>query len=162
MSDMQSGSQCLKIHVENLTPGEVMQAMRRMVIKPYLMLWAVVYAVALVIFLVKGNLSIWGWIGPAIILILLALAYEFSGRKTFRPMGYGDAVLDYEITPKGYRLTVGEQSADFSWDTAYVVKTRSNLLLYSDKNNSSILPKRCLSGEEQEKILAWAERKKAK
>lgn len=144
------------IHVEGLTSGEVMQSMRRMMLRPYLILWAVVYAVALVVFLVKGSLSVWGWAGPAIILILLALAYEFSGRKNYKPMKYDEAVLDYDFTPQGYRLTVGEQSMEFSWKDAQIKQTRSDLLLYSDKRNSSVLPKRCLTAEQRVQLLAWA------
>ena len=144
------------VHVEGLTPSEVMQSMRRMMLKPYLILWAVVYAIALVVFLVKGSLSIWGWIGPAVILILLALAYEFSGRKNFRPMKYDEAVLDYEFYPQGYRLTVGDQSVFFHWEDATLRRTRSDFLLYSDKHNSSILPLRCLTESQKQQITAWA------
>ena len=148
------------VHVEGLTPGEVMQSMRRMMRKPYLILWAVVYAIALVVFLVKGSLSVWGWIGPAVILMLLALAYEFSGRKNFGPMKYGEAVLDYEFSPQGYRLTVGEQSVFFHWEDATLKRTRSDFLLYSDKHNSSILPLRCLTEAQKQQIAVWAKAKK--
>lgn len=144
------------IHVEGLTSGEVMQSMRRMMLRPYLILWAAVYATVLVIFLVQGSMSPWGYIGPAVILILLALAYEFSGRKNFKPMKYDEAVLDYEFDPQGYRLTVGEQSLFFHWEDTVLKRTRSNLLLYSDKRNSSILPLRCLTESQQQQIQRWA------
>ncbi len=147
-------------HVEGLTPDEVMQSMRRMMRKPYLILWAVVYTIALVVFLVKGSLSLWGWIGPAVILMLLALAYEFSGRKNFGPMKYGEAVLDYEFSPQGYRLTVGEQSVFFHWEDATLKRTRSDFLLYSDKHNSSILPLRCLTEAQKQQITVWAKAEK--
>lgn len=150
------------IHVEGLTPGEVMQSMRRMMLRPYLLLWAAVYAVVLVVFLVKGRLSVWGWAGPGVILILLALSYEFSGRKNFKPMKYDEAVLDYEFYPQGYRLTVGEQSVFFHWEDATVKRTRSNFLLYSDKRNSSILPLRCLTEPQRQQIQRWAKHSSAK
>ena len=144
------------VHVTDLTKNEVMQSTRRMVLKPYLLLWAVVYAVVLVVFLVQGSLSFFGLYGPGIILALLALAYEFTGRKNFEPMGYAKATLDYEFFPQGYRLTVGENTMFFHWKDASVKQTRSNLLLYSDKRNSSILPKRCLTTAQMEQIFKWA------
>ncbi len=150
------------VHVEGLTPGEVMQSMRRMMLRPYLILWAAAYAVVLAVFLVTGHLSVWGWAGPGIILILLALAYEFSGRKNFKPMKYDEAVLDYEFYPQGYRLTVGEQSVFFHWEDATLRRTRSNFLLYSDKRNSSILPLRCLTGPQRQQIEHWAKQSSAK
>ena len=90
------------------------------------------------------------------LLILLALAYEFSGRKNYGPMKYDEAVLDYTFTPEGYSLTVGEQTATFPWEQATLRRTRSDFLLYSDKKNSSVLPKRCLTEEQTRQILAWA------
>jgi hypothetical protein len=144
------------IHVTNLTPGEVMQSMRRMMLKPYIILWLGVYIIVGIVSLVRGRLTIYGLLGPAVILILLALAYEFSGRKNFRPLKYDEAVLDYTFTPTGYRLTVGEQSVEFSWNAAKLVRTRSDFLLYSDKNNSSILPKRCLTTAQQDLLCSWA------
>lgn len=152
----ESMDQDFSVHVEKLTPGEVMQSMRRMMIKPYLILWAAVYAVVLVIYLVRQTTTFFTLFGPAIILILLALAYEFSGRKNFKPMKYDEAVLDYRFTPQGYTLTVGDQSMDFSWKDAWIRQTRSTLLLYSDKRNSSILPKRCLTDAQRSQILSWA------
>jgi hypothetical protein len=144
------------IRVTDLTPGEVMQAMRRMMWKPYIILWLAAYIIVGIVALVRGNLSVYTLAGPAVILLLLALAYEFSGRKNFKPMQYADAMLDYDFTAQGYRLTVGEKSVEFSWETAKLVRTRSDFLLYSDKNNSSILPKRCLTTEEQQQLLSWA------
>lgn len=144
------------IHVEGLTSGEVMQSMRRMMLRPYLILWAAVYAVVLVIYLFQRTVSFFTLFGPAIILVLLALAYEFSGRKNYKPMKYHEAVLDYDFTPQGYRLTVGEQSMDFLWKDAQLKRTRSNFLLYSDNRNSSVLPLRFLSQEQKALLLRWA------
>lgn len=146
------------VHVDQLTPNEVMQSMRRMMLRPYLMLWVLLYALMLVIFLVKGGLTIWGWIGPAIILILLALAYEFSGRKNFKPMKYHEATLDYSFSPEGYTLTVGEQTVRIPWEQAALRRTRSDFLLYSDRKTCSILPRRCLTPAQAQQLLAWAQR----
>ena len=71
-------------------------------------------------------------------------------------MKYDEAVLDYRFTPQGYTLTVGEQSMDFSWTKAWIRQTRSTFLLYSDKRNSSILPKRCLTDAQRTLLLSWA------
>lgn len=101
-------------HVEGLTPDEVMQSMRRMMRKPYLILWAVVYTIALVVFLVKGSLSLWA--GCPAVTCAAGPGYEFLRRKNFGPWKYGEAVLDYEFSPQGYRLTVGEQSVFFHWE----------------------------------------------
>lgn len=144
------------VRVEHLTPSEVMQSMRRMMRKTYLILWAAVYAIVLAVALVRQHFSIFTWVSPAVILILLAGAYEFSGRKNFGPMKYGEAVLDYTFTPQGYSLTVGEQTASFSWAQAKLRRTRSDFLLYSDKNNCSVLPKRCLTPEETQALLSWS------
>ena len=95
----------------------------------------------------------------AVILLLLALAYEYSGHKNFPKMGYDKAVMDYQLTPGGYTLTVGEKSATIKWDGAWIVETKHDLLLYSDKNNCSVLPKRFLQDGEKEKILSWASKK---
>ena len=95
-------SQSFSVRVEHLTPSEVMQSMRRMMLKPYLILWAAVYAVVLAVALFQHRFSVFTWVCPGIILILLALAYEFSGRKNYGPMKYDEAVLDYTFTPEGY------------------------------------------------------------
>lgn len=153
-----SGTMHFSVHVEGLTKGEVMDSMRRMMIKPYLVLWLIVYAIVLVIALIKGVVTTFTLVCPAVVMVLLALAYEFSGRKNFVPMGYDKAELDYEFTPRGYKLTVGEQSVEFTWETAWLVKTRKNFLLYSDKKNSSILPVRFLTEEQKEKIMEWAKK----
>lgn len=154
-----SGSQCIDIRVENLTPTEVMESMRRMMRKTYLALWGIAYAIVLLVALVKQSFNLFVWFGPAIILILLALAYEYTGRKNFEPMKYGETILDYRFTPAGFRLTVGEQTVEFPWETTKVVKTRHDYLIYSDPRNSSVLPKRCLTPETEEKILCWAKGK---
>lgn len=144
------------VRVEHLTPSEVMQSMRRMMRKTYLILWAAVYAVVLVVALVQRHFSVFTWVCPAVILILLALAYEFSGRKNFGPMKYDEAVLDYVISPEGYSLTVGGQTAEFSWQQAKLRHSRSDFLLYSDQKNCSVLPKRCLTPEQTQKLQTWA------
>jgi hypothetical protein len=153
----ESGSLHISVRVENLTPREVMESLRRMMRKTYLILWAIVYAVVLLVALVQKAATVYTILGPAVILILLALAYEYQGRKSFGAMGYGEAVMDYELTPKGYRLTMGENSVEFSWKTARLAETRSDFLLYSDQKNSSVLPKRCLTEEEIKKLRTWAE-----
>ena len=48
------------------------------------------------------------------------------------------------------------QTATFPWKQATLRRTRSDFLLYSDKKNSSVLPKRCLTEEQTRQILAWA------
>lgn len=144
------------VHVKDLTKGEVMDSLRRLMVKPYLILWAIVYAVVLVVGLVKGSFNAFTICCPAIILILLALAYEFSGHKNFGKMGYDKAELFYDITPRGYKLTVGEKSAEFTWQAVRTVKTRKNFLLYSDKNNCSVLPLRCLTQEQKDLIDSWS------
>lgn len=143
------------VHVTAPTCGEVMDSTRRMVIKPYLLLWLIAYAAVFAIALVKGQVTYYTIFGPAVILLLLALAYEYTGRKNFGAMGYDKAVLDYTFTPRGYTLTVGAQSASFQWKDVKVVKTRKNYLLYSDKKSCSILPLRCLTTEQREAIWAW-------
>lgn len=156
MQETPNGSQCLKIRVEHLTPSEVMQCIRRMMLKTYLILWVVTYAVVILTAFIQKEFNVFVWAGPAVILILLALAYEYSCRKNYGPLKYDEAVLDYEFTPKGFRLTIGDGSAEFLWENTKVVKTRSNYLLYTDSRNSSVLPKRCLTEEETWTILAWA------
>ena len=74
-------------------------------------------------------------------------------------MKYDEAILDYTFTPEGYSLTVGEQTAAFTWKQAALRRTRSDFLLYSDKKNSSVLPKRCLTEEQTRQLLAWAAQK---
>lgn len=158
MENNNSGSLCITAHVDGLTRGEVMQSMRRLMLKPYLILWVVVYAIMAVVMVVKG-VTVYTLFGPAVILLLIAGAYEYSGYKNFPKMGYDKAVMDYQLTPGGYKFTVGDKSAEFKWDTAWIVETKSDLLLYSDKNNCSVLPKRFLQEGEKEKILLWAKKK---
>ena len=158
MEDKNTGSLCINVHVEGLKENEVMESMRRLVIKPYLILWAAVYAIMAVVMIFKG-VTLYSLLGPAVILLLLALAYEYSGHKNFPRGGYDKAVLDYKLTPGGYTLTVGDKSASFKWDKAWIVETKHDLLLYSDKNNCSVLPKRFLKDGEKEKLLSWAGKK---
>lgn len=143
------------VHVFAPTKGEIMDSMRRMVLRPYLLLWPIAYAAVFAISLLRGGISLYTIFGPAVILLLLALAYEYMGRKNYSPMGYDKAQLDYTFTPRGYTLTVGEQSVSFRWKDIRIVKTRKNLLLYSDKKNSSILPLRFLTPEQLDTILGW-------
>lgn len=143
------------VHVFAPTKGEIMDSMRRMVLRPYLLLWPIAYAAVFAFSLIRGGITIYTILGPAVILLLLAGAYEFTGRKNYLPMGYDKAELDYTFTPKGYTLRVGEKSASFRWTEVRIVKTRKNLLLYSDKKNSSILPLRFLTPEQLDTILGW-------
>ena len=78
-------SQSFSVRVEHLTPSEVMQSMRRMMLKPYLILWAAVYAVVLAVALFQHRFSVFTWVCPGIILILLALAYESPAARTTAP-----------------------------------------------------------------------------
>lgn len=158
MENNTSGSLCITAHVEGLTRGEVMQSMRRIMRKPYLILWLAVYGIMAVVMAFKG-VTVYTVFGPAVILLLIAGAYEYSGYKNFPKMGYDKAEMDYQLTPKGYKLTVGDNSAEFTWNTAWIVETKSDLLLYSDKHNCSILPKRFLQEGEKEKLLLWARKK---
>lgn len=158
MSDPNTGSLCFSVHVEGLKLPEVMQSIRRIMLRPYLMMWLVIYAIDAAYMLISQSVTFFSLYGPAIILILLALSYDFSCRKQYKPLKYDEAVMDYTFTPGGFTLTVGDQSADFKWDTVRIVKTRSDLLLYTDKRNSSVLPKRCITPEQQEKLLGWAAR----
>ncbi len=149
---------CISVHVDGLKVREVMQSTRRMMLRPYLYMWLVVYGVMAVVMLVTKSVTVYTLLGPAVILLLLAGAYEYSGHRNFPSMGYDTAVLDYELTPQGYTLTVGDNTATFSWTEAWVVETRSDLLLYSDKKNCSVLPKRFLRDGEKEQIKAWAKK----
>ena len=159
MSDPNTGSLCFSIHVEGLRLPEVMQSIRRIMIKPYLVLWLAIYAIIGVYMLISRNVTFFTVFGPAIILILLGLSYEFSCRKQYKPLKYDEAVIDYTFTPRGFTLSIGDQSAQFDWEKVRIVKTRSDYLLYTDKRNSSVLPKRCVSPEQAEKLLNWAKAK---
>ena len=144
------------VHVEGLSCAEVMGSMRRMMLKPYLILWVVVYAFMLAIAIFKDAVSVFTLVSPAVLLLILAAAYERTGRKNYASSDYDKAVMDYSFTPKGYQLTVGDKTAEFTWQQAKLVKTRVNYLLYSDKHNCSILPLRCLTEEQKAKLTEWA------
>ncbi|MDD6024257.1 MAG: YcxB family protein [Oscillospiraceae bacterium] len=159
MSDPNTGSLCFSIHVEGLKLPEVMQSIRRIMLRPFLLLWLAVYTIDAVYMLISRNVTFFTLYGPAIILILLGLSYEFSCRKQYKPLKYDEAVMDYTFTPKGFTLSIGDQSAQFDWENVRMVKTRSDYLLYTDKRNSSVLPKRCISPEQAEKLLSWANAK---
>lgn len=146
------------VHVDGLKPGEVMQSMRRMVLKIYLCLWLGVYVIMALVMLFTKSVTVFTLFGPAIILLLLVGAYEYSGRKNYPSMGYETAVLEYEFNTEGYRLQVGDSTASFPWTTAWIVETRSDLLIYSDKKNCSVLPKRFLQEGQKELLLKWTKK----
>lgn len=158
MEEKNTGSLCINITVDGLTRPEVMQSMRRLMVKPYLILWLAVYVVMAVVMLVTKKVTIYTLFGPAVILLLLWGAYEYSGYKNFDKMGYNKVVMNYQLTPGGFTLTVGEQTGEVKWADGWIKETKSDLLLYSGKNNCSILPKRCLKDGEKEKILGWGKK----
>lgn len=154
----ENGSLCIEATVDGLTCPEVMESMRRLMVKPYLILWAVVYGIMVVYMAVTGRVTAMYLLCPAVILLLLWGAYEFSGRKNFGKMAYGETKMDYQLTPAGFTLKVGEQTGEVKWKDAWIRESKHDLLLYSGKNNCSILPKRCLQPGQREKILSWVEK----
>lgn len=152
----ENDSLCIKTQVEGLTCPEVMESMRRLMVKPYLILWGIVYGIMAIYMLLSHRFTGMYILCPAVILLLLWGAYEFSGRKSFGKMAYGETVMNYTLTPAGFILTVGEETGEVSWKNAWIRESKHDLLLYSGKNNCSILPKRCLTPQEQVKILEWA------
>lgn len=153
----ENGCLCIQTRVEGLTCSEVMESMRRLMVKPYLILWAVVYGIMAVYMIVTGKVTAMNICCPAVILLLLWGAYEFSGRKNFGKMAYGETVMEYTLTPAGFTLKVGEETGKVKWKEGWIRESKHDLLLYSGKNNCSILPKRCLQPGEKEKILNWTE-----
>lgn len=155
----ENGTLCIHAKVEGLTCPEVMESLRRLMVKPYLILWAVVYGIVAVYMIVTGNITAMNLCCPAVILLLLWGAYEFSGRKNFDKMAYGETVMEYTLTPKGFELRVGDQTGQVNWTEGWIRESKHDLLLYSGKNNCSILPKRCLEPGHREKILSWVTQK---
>ena len=158
MEEKNTGSLCINVTVDGLKHPEVMQSLRRLVVKPYLLLWVGVYVIMAIYMLVTGNVTVFTVFGPAIILLLLWGAYEYTAYKNYGKMEYDKAVLQYQFTPAGFTLTVKESVGTVKWADGWVKETKSDLLLYSGKNNCSILPKRCLKNGEKEKILGWAKK----
>ena len=158
MEEKNSGSLCIDVTVEGLSHPEVMQSLRRLVTKPYLILWLAVYAIMVVYMLVTGNVTVFTLFGPAIILLLLWGAYEYTAYKNYGKMGYDKVKLEYRITPAAFTLRANDSEGTVKWADGWVKETKSDLLLYSGKNNCSILPKRCLKDGEKEKILGWAKK----
>ena len=156
METKTTGSLCMDVTVEGLTHGEVMQSLRRLIIKQYLLLWLAVYVVMAVYMLISKKVTVFTVFGPAFILLLLWGAYEFTAYKNYGRAGYDKVKLQYRLTPAAFTLKAGDSEGTVKWSECWVKETKLDLLLYSNKTTCSILPKRFLKEGEKEKILEWA------
>ena len=158
METKTTGSLCIDVTVEGLTHGEVMQSLRRLIIKQYLLLWVAVYVIMALYMLLSKNVTVFTLFGPAFILLMLWGAYEFTAYKNYGKAGYDKVKLQYRITPAAFTLKAGDSEGTVKWADGWVTETKKDLLLHAGKTNCSILPKRYLKEGEREKILEWAKK----
>ena len=136
-----------------------MQSLRRVALGPYLRMCLVVVLVVAVIAFWTSDTRIQSFAVPAVILAAIPALYEGYHRSSCKRLPLAEAEMDYWLSQRGWRMEANGASAVFTWGTTRLVETKDNLLLYTDKKTSSLLPKRLLTGEQLEQIRTWNRKK---
>ena len=143
-----------------MTQKEFMQAVNRLA-RPFL--WGVVLVGAAVyglmlLFMGYNSLYI---LFPGSVVVALLVYYEMKAYANYGKFDYEGAVFHFRFEPDRWVVIRGnelETRAEYTWaETAHVWQTGKDLLLVPAAKGSGnyTLPKRCVTPEQQEAILAW-------
>ena len=150
----------LHVAVRGIRKNEYLQSLRRVALKPYLWMWVIVAAVVAVLTVFTGDTRPQSFLIPLAILLVLPLIYEWWNRSNGKNLDLDQVEIDYWLDERGWRMEANGNRAVFIWSNTRLVETRDDLLLYTDQRTSSLLPKRCLTAEEQAQIQTWARSQK--
>lgn len=144
-----------EISVNGVTRREYLQAgsetLRRMVfpLLALVALFTVVIALAVQNFTLK---SLFLPFGVAAAFLLLSYLMVVISWKSFP----SDVTFSYLIDSDGWELTVGEDRANIDWNkTVRFTVRRHVVLLFSESNRSSLLPRRCLNDAQLVQMKQW-------
>lgn len=147
------------VSVRGIEPPEYMQSLRRVALRPYLWMCLIVVLVVAGIAFWTSDTRIQSFVVPAVILIAIPVLYEGYHRSSCKHLPLAEAEMDYWLSQRGWRMEANGASAVFTWGNTKLVETKDDLLLYTDRKTSSLLPKRLLTGEQLEQVRAWSRTK---
>ncbi len=149
---------------QGLTKGEFMEAIHRFSMRFFVTL----VAIGLGIFLVIGVLIGFNWgylLFPGSVVVAVILFFEMKAQGNYAKFDYMGTVLHFRFSPEGWAVIrnneIGEKG-EYTWaETEHIWQTKNTLLLCPHKSGvvSYTLPKRSLTPQQQEAILAWYQAK---
>lgn len=148
----------LQVSVRGIRTNEYLQSLRRMALRPYLWMWAIVAAVVAVLAVLTGDTRPQSFLIPLAVLLVLPPLYEWYNRSNGKKLDLDQVEMDYWLDERGWRMEANGTRAVFTWSNTRLVETRDDLLLYTDQRTSSLLPKRNLTAEELAQVRSWAKK----
>lgn len=151
----------IKVKVDNITVGEFAEANRIVFLRTYIpfsllsVFFAIIYTGSI------GQIRPLAVLVPVIVVIFLPLGSEYINRRDYKRYPIAQMEMEYTFDAIGWTMQMGEVKGGCRWfDAAKMKETRDLLLLYSTKRNSDMVPKRCLTEEQLEKIREFYRRGK--
>lgn len=98
-----------------------------------------------------------------LILVLLAVpaAYRGAIQREYRRSGFSNMELSYEFDSDGWAARSGTKQARVLWCATWKVRRNANaLLLYPNRKSVNLVPLKCISSEQQKRIINWCTGKK--
>lgn len=127
----------------------------------FLRLFSVVVMLVAVVFIVYvGKTAVELPLAAALAVILVVLAvlavYRSGIRQEYKRAGLAGAELTYSFDRDGWTVCQGSSKVTVLWKNTLKMKRNQNaLLLYPNKKSVNIVPLRCMTGEELEKIIGF-------
>lgn len=148
-----------EVRVTDIRRPEFMQAAGRLGLRYYFPLALLVVVVSVVLILVTEDFSAASVGFPLLVIVAAPPVYVLLARQNFKRLDQSTMDVAYHIDEKGWRVTAGENTSVFAWESTYRVReTRDTFLLYDTKTTSSMLPKRLMT-EGQQGFLRSKKRK---
>ena len=149
----------IHVMVRGVRKNEYMQSIRQMALRSYLWMCVVVAGVVVFFTVLTGDTRPQSFLVPLALLVIVPVVYELYQRKSYQTQPFDTTEMEYWLSSRGWRMEAFGNRAVFTWANTRLVETRDDLLLYTARQVSSLLPKRCLTAEELAQIRAWAKNK---
>ena len=154
------------VTVDGIRRNEFMQANHFLAMKQYLATAGLLLLLAVSILIVNGSDQFRNLWALLIIIPIVPIVYHFSFLRAYGKQPYGEMEMAYSFDENGWRLTVNGQTGVVAWvNTLKLRRTKTVFLLYARVEGrrgmvSNVLPRRCLTDEQADQIVAWFNAKK--
>ena len=153
------------VKVDGVKTNEFLQANHFMALKQYLAVAGLLFLLALSILIFNGSDQFKNLWALLIIVPIVPIVYHISFLRSYRKYPYGEMEMEYHFDSRGWRLTVSGQTGVVAWANTLKLRcTKTVFLLYARVDGrkgmvSNVLPRRCLTDEQAEQIVAWYQAK---
>ena len=149
------------VQVDGIQLKEFMQANHFMALKQYVAVAALMAILAASILVVIGPDQLKNLWALGIVIPAVPIFYHFSFRRAYGKQPYGEMGMTYEFSADGWRITVNGNTGTVPWaNTLKLRRTKTVFLLYARIEGrramvSNVLPRRCLTDQQADQIVAW-------